>query len=73
MLAEVASYSSGTVTEEIVVDFFHDMTRVSDLEKLLQGVIGGVPSFFQTKADKVLERKMLEVGVDAAAGKPKNL
>ena len=73
MLAEMASYALGTITEEIVVDLFHDVTGASDLEKLLQRVIGGVHSFFQTKEDNVLQRKMLHFRVDAAAGKPEDL
>ena len=73
MLAEMASYALGTITEEIVVDLFHDVTGASDLEKLLQRVIGGVHSFFQTKEDKVFQRKMLHFRVDAAAGKPEDL
>ena len=73
MLAEMASYALGTITEEIVVDLFHDVTGASDLEKLLQRVIGGVHSFFQTKEDKGLQRKMLHFRVDAAAGKPEDL
>ena len=35
MLAEMASYALGTITEEIVVDLFHDVTGASDLLELL--------------------------------------